>query len=71
MNYDKVLLCCQSFSAVQEEEGNILLRNVGIYQSTRYDILQDLNLHQHHHENLKPSMNSGYSLAAASYVWNS
>jgi hypothetical protein len=28
MNYDKALLGRHSFSAVQEEEGNILLRNV-------------------------------------------
>jgi len=47
MNYAKTLLGCHSFSAVQEEEGNILLRNFGIYQSTRRDILQDSNLHQH------------------------
>ena len=47
MNYGKALLGCHSFSAVQEEEGNKLLRNFGIYQPTRSDILQDLNFHQH------------------------
>jgi len=47
MNYAKSLLGCHSFSAVQEEEGNILLRNFSVYQSTRPGILQDSNLHQH------------------------
>ena len=71
MNYGKALLGYHGLSAVQEEEGNTLFRNVGIYQSSRRDILQDMNLQQHRYENLKSRMTSGYSLAATSSVWRS
>jgi hypothetical protein len=42
-----------------------------IYQSTRCDILQDLNLHQHRCQELRSHMSSWYWLVATFAVWKS